>query len=73
MKLAETWAHSLDVYESMNKEYENTTRIEHVALFGWLNSENVSKENKIIIIPAAILSSLPKKINTFNLNFKFSI
>jgi uncharacterized protein (TIGR03084 family) len=46
MKLAETWAHSLDVYESMNKEYENTTRIEHVALYGWLNAENATKSNK---------------------------
>ena len=28
------------------KDYEDTTRIEHVALFGWLNAEKVSKENK---------------------------
>ena len=45
-KLAETWAHSLDVYESMNKEYEDTTRVEHVALYGWLNAEQATKLNK---------------------------
>ena len=45
-KLAETWAHSLDVYESMNKDYEDTTRIEHVALYGWLNAEHATKLNK---------------------------
>ena len=45
-KLAETWAHSLDVYESMNKDYEDTVRVEHVALYGWLNAENATKLNK---------------------------
>ena len=45
-KLAETWAHSLDVYESMNKDYEDTVRIEHVALYGWLNAEHATKLNK---------------------------
>ena len=45
-KLAETWAHSLDVYESMNKDYEDTVRIEHVALYGWLNAEHTTKLNK---------------------------
>ena len=45
-KLAETWAHSLDVYESMNKDYEDTVRIEHVALYGWLNAEHATKMNK---------------------------
>ena len=45
-KLAETWAHSLDVYECMNKEYEDTTRVEHVALYGWLNVEHATKLNK---------------------------
>ena len=30
-KLAETWAHSLDVYESMDKDYEDTVRIEPVS------------------------------------------
>ncbi len=45
-KLAETWAHSLDVYESMNKDYEDTVRVEHVALYGWLNAEHVTKLNK---------------------------
>ena len=30
----------------MKKDYEDTIRIEHVALYGWLNAENVSKENK---------------------------
>ena len=45
-KLAETWAHSLDVYESMNKDYEDTVRVEHIALYGWLNAENATKLNK---------------------------
>jgi hypothetical protein len=30
----------------MNKEYEDTVRVEHVALFGWLNAEQASKVNK---------------------------
>ena len=47
IKLAEIWAHSLDVYESMKKDYEDTVRIEHVALYGWLNAENISKFNKV--------------------------
>ena len=46
-KLAETWAHSLDVYDAMKKEYEDTVRVEHVALFGWLNAERTSKVNKL--------------------------
>ena len=46
-KLSETWAHSLDVYDAMKKDYEDTVRIEHVALFGWLNAEQASKVNKI--------------------------
>ena len=45
-KLAETWAHSLDIYESMNKNYEDTVRVEHVALYGWLNAEHATKLNK---------------------------
>ena len=45
-KLAETWAHSLDVYDAMKKDYEDTVRVEHVALFGWLNAEQASKVNK---------------------------
>ena len=45
-RLAETRAHSLDVYESMNKDYEDTVRIEHVALYGWLNAEHATKLNK---------------------------
>ena len=46
-KLAETWAHGLDIYDSMKKDYEDTVRIEHVALFGWLNAEFTSKQNKL--------------------------
>jgi len=46
-KLAETWAHGLDIYSGMKKDYEDTVRIEHVALFGWLNSESTSKVNKL--------------------------
>ena len=46
-KLAETWAHGLDIYDSMKKDYEDTVRIEHVALFGWLNAEHTSKQNKV--------------------------
>ena len=51
-KLTETWAHSLDVYESMNKDYEDTVRIEHVALYGWLNAEHATKLNKSKSCPA---------------------
>lgn len=46
-KLAQTWAHGLDIYSCMKKDYEDTIRIEHVALFGWLNSEYTSKVNKL--------------------------
>ena len=46
-KLAETWAHGLDIYSCMKKDHEDTVRIEHVALFGWLNSESTSKVNKL--------------------------
>ncbi len=46
-KLAETWAHGLDIYACMNKDYEDTIRIEHIALYGWLNAESTSKQNKI--------------------------
>ncbi len=46
-KLAETWAHGLDIYSGMKKDHEDTIRIEHVALYGWLNSEKISKENKL--------------------------
>ncbi len=46
-KLAETWAHSIDIYEITKKDYSDTVRIEHVALFGWLNLEATSKQNKI--------------------------
>lgn len=46
-KLAETWAHSIDIYEITKKDYSDTVRIEHVALFGWLNLETASKQNKI--------------------------
>ncbi len=46
-KLAETWAHGLDIYDSMKKDYEDTVRIEHVALYGWLNAEHTSKQNKV--------------------------
>ena len=30
----------------MKKDYEDTVRVEHVALFGWLNAEQASKVNK---------------------------
>ena len=30
----------------MNKDYEDTVRIEHVALYGWLNAEHTTKLNK---------------------------
>jgi uncharacterized protein (TIGR03084 family) len=46
-KLAETWSHSLDIYEGMKKDYEDSIRIEHVAMFGWLNAQNASKLNKL--------------------------
>jgi uncharacterized protein (TIGR03084 family) len=46
-KLSETWAHGLDIYECMKKEYEYTVRIEHIALYGYLNIEKIAKLNKM--------------------------
>ena len=46
-KLSETWAHSLDVYDVSNRQCEDTTRLEHIALFGWNQIEHTSKLNKI--------------------------
>ena len=31
----------------MKKEYEDTTRIEHIALYGFLNAERTAKLNKL--------------------------
>ena len=46
-KLSETWSHGLDIYECMKKDYEDSVRIEHVALYGFLNIEKISKLNKL--------------------------
>lgn len=46
-KLTETWAHSLDVYDASKEEHEDTTRLEHIAMFGWNQVEKISKLNKI--------------------------
>ena len=46
-KLSETWAHGLDIYAGMKKDYEDTIRIEHIALYGWLNAESISKQNNV--------------------------
>lgn len=34
-RLMETWAHGLDIYQAMNAEIEDTTRIRHVCWLGW--------------------------------------
>ena len=47
LKLSETWAHGLDIYACMKKDYEDTVRIEHIALYGFLNAERIAKLNKL--------------------------
>ncbi len=34
-RLTETWAYGLDIYEAMNDEYEDTTRLRHICELGW--------------------------------------
>ena len=46
-KLSETWAHSLDIYDVTKGQHTDTTRLEHIALFGWNQIEQTSKFNKI--------------------------
>lgn len=34
-RLLETWAHGLDIYEALDIEIEDTTRIRHICWLGW--------------------------------------
>lgn len=47
MKLSETWSHGLDIYACMKKEYEDTVRLEHIAHYGFLNTERTAKLNRL--------------------------
>ena len=46
-KLTETWAHSLDIYNAVNDDFEDTERLEHISNFCWQQVENTSRVNKI--------------------------
>ena len=46
-KLTETWAHSLDIYNAVNDDVEDTERLEHISNFCWQQVENTSRVNKI--------------------------
>ena len=46
-KLTETWAHTLDIYDFTNDTYNDSTRLQHISEFGWIQIPQISKNNKI--------------------------